>query len=745
MAPGLIVPTVSPQGQGTPYQSDAGASAEAFGAGVGRLGATFEHLGDVLQKHAVNFQQLNNEAMVNEATTNYLLKQGEMQSAYHEKQGADAFDGPNGNHYTDHVKSLTEMRTDVRSSLPNPYAQKLFDQQTMKQQAYAINNDSSYAATQRKKYMGEASKARTSALQSTAAQQANDDQFRTTIDEIAETTRTDPDNAGDAPEVVDQKVRKAQSEAWKNRLTTLGDPLQARELLNTHRGEIDGVMADQIEKNIDSQIINVGSRTQANKITSGGPTTTLADREQYGMNALASNYGKAGAAAILGNMHAETAGLNPKASTSHDGHDGSAAIGIGQWNAERATALKQFATDRGMDVTDFKTQIAFVNYELQTTHKDLGDKLRATTDPAQAARLVALEYERPKGAETGVAENTSGWSVRLNNTLRLAGKELGPPGLNPDSPAGTLGRMENEGRKAARADAEKLGLSEETATRYEDATVTRIQANYNSVVTAARDTTNANRLTVDEELLRVDNPPTKLEELSPETQQAYYDMNAKEQDRINARLVANATKQPMTKERQDRYDEIIGESVSNPRQFVDTDYTGEDLPQSSLNRINAKQKQLLKDINAPQEVGHALTVLKNNGYFDGKGFDPQKNEKRYHQFTGALQTAMEQATQIKGSKLTDDEIKKLGTGIMQQIYHPDQWFGKHDDKADPSAVGVRAALGNIPQSALDQIIQSYKVAKGRAPSPREIYDTYNNPRNAELFGKKAEADTSGSE
>lgn len=740
MPQNLTVPSISPQSAPVPYQSDAGATAEAFGAGASRLGDSFEHLGDVLQRHAVTFQTLNNEALVNEATTKYLLQQGQLQNDYHQRQGSDAF-----NTYEEHVTNLTEMRTDVRSSLPNAYAQKLFDQQTMKQQAYAINNDASYAATQRKQYMGEASKARTSALQSTAAQQAGDDQFKTTVDEIAHTVRTDPGNEGDAPEVLDQKIRQAQSKAWQNRLTTLGDPLQARELLNKHRGEIDGVVADAIEKNLDTQIVSVGSRTAANKITSGGPTTTLADREQYGMNQLSSNYGKAGAAAILGNMHAETSGLNPRSTTSHDGHDGSAAIGIGQWNAERADALKKFATDRGMDVTDYKTQIAFVNYELSTTHKALGDKLRATNDPATAAKLVALEYERPKGAETGVAENTAGWSVRLNNTLRLAGKELGPPGLNPDSPAGTLGRMENEGRKAARADAVKLGLSEETATRYEDATVTRIQANYNSVVTAARDTTNANRLKVDEELLKADDPPTKLEDLSPETQQAYYDMNPKEQDRINQRLIANATKQPMTKERQDRYDEIIGQSVSDPRRFLDSDFSGEDLPLSALNRITSKQRQLGKDISAPAPVSHAVEMLKNNGFLDGKGFDPKKNPKQYHQFVGALQTAMEQATEIKGGKLSDDEIKKLSTGILQQIYHPENWFGKHDTKADPSVVGTKAALGNIPQAALDQIIQSYKTIKGRAPSVREIYDTYNNPRNAELFGKKTEADTSGDE
>lgn len=123
------------------------------------------------------------------------------------------------------------------------------------------------------------------------------------------------------------------------------------------------------------------------------------------------------AAGIVGNLHHESGGLNTNAINRGDGSDGSDSIGIAQWNAGRATALKAFATARGKPVSDFETQLAFVDQELRTTHKS--SRLDNAKTAREAAAAVVLDFERPKGADTGDAARTHGWGNRSGQAERV--------------------------------------------------------------------------------------------------------------------------------------------------------------------------------------------------------------------------------------------------------------------------------------------------------------------------------------
>jgi hypothetical protein len=137
------------------------------------------------------------------------------------------------------------------------------------------------------------------------------------------------------------------------------------------------------------------------------------------------------AAGIVGNLVHESGGkLDPNAINPGDGSDGSNSIGIGQWNAERATALKQFAASQGKPANDYGTQLAFVQHEFETTHSGAADALRATNDVAGATGAVALKYEIPAGSETGVAANVNGWQNRLDQATRLAGGNVSAQSAN---------------------------------------------------------------------------------------------------------------------------------------------------------------------------------------------------------------------------------------------------------------------------------------------------------------------------
>ena len=65
------------------------------------------------------------------------------------------------------------------------------------------------------------------------------------------------------------------------------------------------------------------------------------------------------AAGIVGNLSRES-GLRTGAVNRGDGSDGSDSIGLGQWNGQRAAALRAFAGAQGKSINDFGTQLAFV-------------------------------------------------------------------------------------------------------------------------------------------------------------------------------------------------------------------------------------------------------------------------------------------------------------------------------------------------------------------------------------------------
>lgn len=136
------------------------------------------------------------------------------------------------------------------------------------------------------------------------------------------------------------------------------------------------------------------------------------------------------AAAIVGGLAAESR-MNVGALNPGDGRDGSDSIGMAQWNADRAQALKAFAASRGKPVADFETQLAFVDHELRGSEARHGDRLRAAGTVEQAAAAFA-GYERPAGwseANPTAAHNFSG---RLANARRMA-----QPGMDAAS-AGVL-------------------------------------------------------------------------------------------------------------------------------------------------------------------------------------------------------------------------------------------------------------------------------------------------------------------
>ena len=96
------------------------------------------------------------------------------------------------------------------------------------------------------------------------------------------------------------------------------------------------------------------------------------------------------AAGIVGNLVHES---NLSTSAIGDKNLKDNAFGIAQWRKDRVERLKSMYGDKW---SDFNSQLSFVDWELNNTHKQAGELLKTAKNPMQAGQIVSDLYERPK-------------------------------------------------------------------------------------------------------------------------------------------------------------------------------------------------------------------------------------------------------------------------------------------------------------------------------------------------------------
>lgn len=92
---------------------------------------------------------------------------------------------------------------------------------------------------------------------------------------------------------------------------------------------------------------------------------------------------------LVANFEAESS-LNTVA---HNPNDPGGSHGIAQWNRGRLDKLKKMYP--GDEWTKVENQIDYVIWELNNTHKSVGEKLRKATTFEEATSLITTEYEVP--------------------------------------------------------------------------------------------------------------------------------------------------------------------------------------------------------------------------------------------------------------------------------------------------------------------------------------------------------------
>jgi len=137
-------------------------------------------------------------------------------------------------------------------------------------------------------------------------------------------------------------------------------------------------------------------------------------------------------AGIVGGLRGETAGLDPTQI-----HDGGMGIGIAGWNGQRRAALNEFAAANNASPTDLKTQLEFVNFELNGSERTAGDKLRAAQTPEQAGQAT-LSYFRPANYDAPGAHPERALYARSAFNAFSGGTDGSPGALRPGQPIGSV-------------------------------------------------------------------------------------------------------------------------------------------------------------------------------------------------------------------------------------------------------------------------------------------------------------------
>jgi len=270
-APDLL-PSVAPSTSGVAGPS-VNVPVDAFGGAVGHalqgLGQAVEGASDKIWQRAVEIQNLNNETEAKTADADYMMKAGMEHanfSALTGTQARDAFPG--------YMKKLQDMRTEARSGLSNPMAQKMFDASSLSVMGRTIFNGAGHAAQQAKVAANGASQARIDQM-SDGIGAAPTDQltYERYTRGIAAETRSQGQQNGWEPDQTNETVKQNISTAVAKRVVGLAktDAIGAQAMFDraTKSGDLLPVMADKVQATVQTNFRQQGSRIISDRVMAG--------------------------------------------------------------------------------------------------------------------------------------------------------------------------------------------------------------------------------------------------------------------------------------------------------------------------------------------------------------------------------------------------------------------------------------------------------------------------------------------
>jgi len=242
----------SAQSGGSPYQSDRGANAAAFGVGVTRelagLGDQIMRSADAMADQIIRTQNLENESAARDAATAYRTQTIEKWTSYGSLEGKAAVDG-----YAGFQKDLKDQHDALVNSLPNDQAKLMARRQMDGWYGQMLQSGALHRQKEQKTWSIESSKGAAAEAVATANLNRQDfGQALTSVERGVGEVRNQAEIKGTPPEMVQAEILRYRGQSWKTVLSNLAGEgnagaLRASEYFARVRDTMDPISQQEIQ------------------------------------------------------------------------------------------------------------------------------------------------------------------------------------------------------------------------------------------------------------------------------------------------------------------------------------------------------------------------------------------------------------------------------------------------------------------------------------------------------------------
>lgn len=200
------------------------------------VGQEIERAGDILAKHALKLQDQHNRAIVDEAASEWLIAQSDLDMKARSLEGKARVD-----YFKTYVDESRQLREKYSNAMGNPAAKRMFDETTRRYFAYSVRNESAGVGTALKNYNTQTNTRLEKVSRERMLGDPNSDEiFEESRQNVIRARRQEGANRSYEPEETEFQVRQAESSLWSDRVGAIAnqDPERALEILETNKDKM---------------------------------------------------------------------------------------------------------------------------------------------------------------------------------------------------------------------------------------------------------------------------------------------------------------------------------------------------------------------------------------------------------------------------------------------------------------------------------------------------------------------------
>jgi len=696
---------------------------EMFGLGVaramGELGGKVDQLGGVAARHAIQFQEQQNQIDANNISMDVMEKMGAEANKFNTLTGDAAV-----KEYPNYVARLRQIAKDAEGSTNNKAAQILVQQEIRRQLGYNIVNGGKTAATQQKVAEIAGSAAKRDLNIGAAASAQEDSVFESAMHDAEESAAEASRVAGHTDESSLEKARQdARGRIYTDRINYASrtDPFGAQAILKKAEGRVSAEVYNKLKATVETSIQTVGAGRVATQVVNGqaaGPGGDVIPRSI--------TKGESGGSYTIlvgGKSKPELTSMTVQdvLDFQRTGMAGHASTAVGKYQILRGTLsdIVKSGTisldDKFDDVTQDKAAAWLWNRRIAEGKGDVGRTMEA----------LGNEWEIIKKDPTIAAD------VRKyleNGGMRNTG--VGKP-LTEDSTTGDLDGALAAGRSRAE---QVMPGNEEFANNVDRS----IRTKYDGLKADGQRRAQEASRAITSDLIggpNLDQPkPTSLDDYlkgDPRRMQWWERLSPGQKEAVNEQIKRNARGDDVV--RSDATNRIffehmgkaLSEDSDKEAEFLKSDIYSLHIPngdkrtllmaQLRLGQRNAKQAEKNED---SITIGRVERTMEQNGVFQSTGLN--RGTQNRDIFRGQLYLELQKwKEENPGQKLKQEDINQIASGIISRS--PGKIWGNNVTWNKPE-------YGNIPAQAVIDITDSFKRKFGRPPTQAQIKEIYNDPR-----------------